>query len=71
MQLKMPFLEVAEPSPSMPTAGSAPTSPPPTAWDQLDEAARIAAFEKLATLIARMLVVLPATTPRTLEPNHE
>ena len=66
MQLKMPFLEVAEPSPSMPTTGSAPSSPPPTAWDQLDDAARSAALGLLARLIARMLAQAP-----TKETGHE
>ena len=66
MQLKMPFLEVAEPSPSMPTAGSAPTSPPPTAWDQIDETARIAALDLLSRLIARMLANAPSK-----EAGHE
>ena len=59
MQLKMPFLVVAEPSPPMPTAGSAPTNPPPTAWEQIDETARIAALGVLARLIARMLAAKP------------
>jgi hypothetical protein len=50
MQLNLAFLDLPHPPP-----GPAPTSPPPTAWDQLDEAARIAALELLARLIARML----------------
>jgi hypothetical protein len=33
-----------------------PASPPPTPWEQLDEAARTAALEILARLVARMLV---------------
>ena len=40
--------------------GPAPTSPPPAAWEQLDEAARIAALGVLARLIARMLADAPA-----------
>ena len=51
MQLNLSFLDPAEP-PSSPV----PTSPPPMAWEQLDEAARIAALSVLARLIARMLV---------------
>ena len=66
MQLKMPFLEVAEPSPTMPTAGSAPTNPPSAAWDQIDETARIAALDLLARLIARMLANAPSK-----EAGHE
>ena len=66
MQLKMPFLVVAEPSPPMPTAGSAPMNPPPTAWDQIDETARIAALDLLARLIARMLANAPSK-----EAGHE
>jgi hypothetical protein len=50
MQLNLAFLDLPNPPPS-----PAPTSPPPAAWDQLDEAARIAALEVLARLIARML----------------
>ncbi len=55
MQLNLAFLNLPEP-PSSP----APTSPPPAAWEQLDEAARIAARGVLARLIARMLVDAPA-----------
>lgn len=66
MQLKMPFLEVAEPPPVTPTAGSAPTNPPPTAWEQIDETARIAALGVLARLIARMLANAPSK-----EAGHE
>ena len=61
MQLTLAFLASPEP-PTNPTQ----PSPPPAAWDQLDEAARIAALEKLATLIARMLADAPAT-----EAGHE
>jgi hypothetical protein len=32
-----------------------------SAWDQLDEASRMAALEILARLIARMLATLPVT----------
>ena len=43
MQLKLAFLEHTEPPP-----GSQPASPrPTTAWNQLDETARIAALRKL------------------------
>ena len=54
MQLKLAFLEPTEP----PTGSASP--PLPTAWNQLDEAARIAALHKLAVLIARMLATRPA-----------
>lgn len=50
MQLNLTFLEVRDPPSS-----TAPTKPSSTPWDQLDEAARIAALEMLAALIARML----------------
>ena len=55
MQLNLAFLNLPEP-PSSP----APTSPPPATWEQLDEAARIAALGVLARIIARMLVDAPA-----------
>ena len=55
MQLNLSFLNLPQP-PSSP----APTSPPPAAWEQLDEAARIAALGVLARIIARMLVDAPA-----------
>ena len=55
MQLNLAFLVSSDPPPS-----PAPTTPPLTAWDQLDEAARIAALEILASLIARMLAAAPA-----------
>jgi hypothetical protein len=55
MQLNLAFLNLPEP-PSSPV----PTSPPPAAWEQLDEAARIAALGVLARIIARMLVDAPA-----------
>jgi hypothetical protein len=51
MQLNLSFLDPSEP-PSSPF----PASPPPMAWEQLDEAARSAALGVLARLIARMLV---------------
>ena len=51
MQLNLAFL-----NPPEPPSGSALTSPPPAAWEQLDEAARLAALGVLARLIARMLV---------------
>ena len=50
MQLKLAFLDppnlAQSPSPAAPSA---------TAWQQLDEALRVAALEILARLIARML----------------
>ena len=49
MQLNLAFLDhpiSTEPLPAAPSA---------TAWEQLDEASRIAALEILARLIARML----------------
>lgn len=55
MQLNLAFLNLPEP-PSSPV----PTSTPPAAWEQLDEAARIAALGVLARIIARMLVDAPA-----------
>jgi hypothetical protein len=61
MQLNLAFLD-----PSDPPSSPVPTSPPPTAWDQLDEAARIAALEMVATLITRMLAAKPAP-----EASHE
>ena len=39
---------------SQPPSRRPPTSPPPAAWEQLDEAARLAALAVLARLIARM-----------------
>ncbi len=50
MQLNLAFL-----NPSEPPSGPAPTSPPPAAWERLDEAARITALGVLARLIVRML----------------
>ena len=51
MQLNLAFLNPPE-APS----GSALMSPPAAAWEQLDEAARLAALGVLARLIARLLV---------------
>lgn len=53
MQLNLAFLNPPEP-------GHAPTRPPPAAWEQLDEAARLAALGVLTRLIARMLADAPA-----------
>ena len=61
MQLNLAFLD-----PAQPPARRPPTSPPPAAWEQLDEAARITALGVLARLIARMLVDAPAK-----EKDHE
>ena len=58
MQLNLAFLNLPEP-PSSP----APTSPPPAAWEQLDEAARIAALGVLARIIARMLSEIKQRPP--------
>lgn len=55
MQLNLAFL-----NPPEPPSGRTPRSPPPAAWEQLDEAARIAALGVLTRLIARMLVDAPA-----------
>jgi len=55
MQLKLVFLEPTEPSPGCQPASQRPA----TAWNQLDETARIAALRKLAVLIARMLASEP------------
>ena len=53
MQLNLGFLDQPDLPPS--------TSPAaPTAWDQFDEASRMAALEILARLIARMLAPEPA-----------
>jgi hypothetical protein len=61
MQMSLAFLELSDP-PTSPVA----TCPPPAAWTQLDEAARIAALKLLATLIARMLAARLAP-----EASHE
>ena len=55
MQLNLAFLNPPEPS-----SGRTPRSPPPAAWQQFGEAARIAALGVLARIIARMLVDAPA-----------
>ena len=49
MQLNL-FLD----PPDLPSSGT-PSSRPLSAWDQLDEAVRIAALELLARLIARVI----------------
>jgi hypothetical protein len=54
MQLNLAFL-----NPPQSPSGRAPTNPPPAAWEELDEAARIAALGVLARLIARMLADAP------------
>jgi hypothetical protein len=61
MQLNLAFL-----NPPQPPSGPTPTSPPPAAWEQLDETARLAALGVLARLIARMLADAP-----TKETGHE
>jgi hypothetical protein len=43
MQLNLAFLDLSQPPSRRP-----PTSPPPAAWEQLDEAARLAALAVLA-----------------------
>ena len=53
MQLNLAFLDQPDPPASPATA--------PAAWNQLDEASRVAALEILARLIARILTALPAT----------
>jgi len=55
MQLNLAFLD----QPDLPPSTS-PAAPSATAWDQLDEASRMAALEILARLIARMLAPEPA-----------
>jgi hypothetical protein len=50
MQLNLAFLD----QPDLPPSPS-PAAPSATAWDQFDEASRIAALEILTRLIARML----------------
>jgi hypothetical protein len=49
MQLHLAFLDLTDPR--SPT----PTSPPPTPWEQIDEAGRTAALELLARVIAGTL----------------
>ena len=55
----------AEPGVSRPSA-TATDAPAPATWEQLDEAARLAALGVLARLIARMLAAAPAK-----ENDHE
>ena len=55
MQMRLAFLDQAD-QPPFPST----TIPPATAWNQLDEASRLAALEILARLIARMLAAAPA-----------
>lgn len=54
MQLTLIFLDLPDPP-----LGAAPASLAPAPWEQLDEAARHAALEILARLIARMLEAKP------------
>jgi hypothetical protein len=61
MQLNLAFLDPVQPPSRRP-----PTSPPPSAWEQLDEAARLAVLAVLARLIARMLAEASAK-----ETGHE
>src|SRR6516162_11943408 len=61
MQLNLAFLD-----PAQPPSDRLPTRPPPATWEQLDEAARLAALGVLARLIARMLAAAPAK-----ENDHE
>jgi len=53
MQLNLNFLDQLAPPPN-------PSPQVPTAWEQIDAAARIAAVEILARLITRMLQNEPA-----------
>jgi hypothetical protein len=53
MQLHLAFLDLTDPR-----ANLIPTNVPP--WEQIDEAARMAALELLARLIARMLAAQEA-----------
>ena len=55
MQLNLAFLDPPDQPP-----GPAPADPSPTPWGQIDEAARMAALDILARLIARMLAAEPA-----------
>jgi hypothetical protein len=60
MQLNLAFLDPSEPQASDP-APTPTSSQTPNPWDHLDEAARNAALEILARLIARMLASQPTT----------
>jgi hypothetical protein len=55
MQLRLALLDLTDPPPSPRS-----TNPPSTPWEQIDEAARIAALELLARLIAGMLAAQEA-----------
>jgi hypothetical protein len=55
MQLRLALLDLADP-PTSPMPTNSPSAP----WEQIDEAARMAALEVLARLIARMLAVQEA-----------
>jgi hypothetical protein len=57
MQLNLDFLDQLAPPPN-------PSPQVPTAWEQIDAAARIAAIDILARLITRMLLNQPATEAR-------
>ena len=48
MQLDLAFL-----NPAQPPSGRLPTNPPPAAWEQLDEAARLAAADYLSRAVER------------------
>jgi hypothetical protein len=62
-QLKMPFL-VADAPESQPACDPTQPNQPVTAWEALDETARIAALGVLARLIARMLAAAPGKEGR-------
>jgi hypothetical protein len=51
MQLSLAFVDPPDPPPA---------NSPPTPWNQIDAAARLAALEVLARLIARMLAAQQA-----------
>jgi hypothetical protein len=55
MQLRLALLDMADPPTSL-----IPINPPSAPWEQIDEAARIAALELLARLIAGMLAAQEA-----------
>ena len=57
MQLNLNLLDQFAPPPN-------PSPKVPTAWEQIDAAARVAAVEILARLITRMLLNEPATEAR-------